>query len=93
MCHQFRRRRITQRGQAQQAALIPQRRCQFRLQYGLSRLAADSRNSNRCRPPHLRRCQLQDRPIQPNFRLPNRELRRMHAHRQTARPGCQVIAG
>ena len=94
MCDQFIDRRALHRRQRQHAGVIPQAVCDVGLAQRLLGRAAQPGDQHRgLRRPFARgaRRQLEHRLVQ--AALANRELGGMHAHRQAAGTGIQVVAG
>jgi hypothetical protein len=93
VCQQFGNRCIAPCAQAQQPHVIAAPGRKFRLAHSLRRAAHDARHLYSIAGAQLFHGQFQHRLEQPEARLPELELRGMHAHRYAARPAAQVVAG
>lgn len=91
MFEQLLRRGFAERAEAQQAGVVAVPRRQFRLLHGLCGGAADARHLDEVRSAKLIRREREHRLEQPELRIANGELRRMHADRHAARTGSFVI--
>ncbi len=87
---------VFHRRQAEQAGMIAQVADEHRLAHGLLRAPADPGDFHEGPgvrgPAHLFGSQLQHRLKQPDLRVPNPELGRVHTDREAARTGGDVIA-
>src|SRR5687768_12890084 len=95
--HELAHRRILECREAYQARVVPEPRRDFSFALRLPRVTADAGDHHR-RPRAIRpfagnvHCQGKHRLEQPNLRISNRELCRMHADGETSRSRCAVIA-